>query len=389
MAFFTGYIDDEKEMNRLTTTRLTMAQALLKFLDAQYVSVDGVETKFVRGVMGIFGHGNVTGLGEALERSAGDLVYMQGKNEQGMVHAATAYAKQKNRRQIWACTSSIGPGALNMVTAAATATVNRIPVLLLPGDNFACRQPDPVLQQIEASSDYTVSAADAFKPVSRYWDRISRPEQLIAAARQAIRVLTDPAETGAVTLALPQDVQAEGYDYPDSLFEKTVHAIDRRPPAAQGLMRAAARFAASKRPLIIAGGGVHYSEAAGDLEAFAEAFGIPVAETQAGKSALPWDHPLNLGAMGVTGSLAANRAAAKADLIIGIGTRYSDFTTSSKWAFQREDVSFLNLNVNSSDGAKLGGEALIADAKEGLQALKGSCLKKAIKPGTKKANLPG
>ncbi|OME94932.1 MULTISPECIES: 3D-(3,5/4)-trihydroxycyclohexane-1,2-dione acylhydrolase (decyclizing) [Paenibacillus] len=353
----------------MTTTRLTMAQALLKFLDAQYISVDGVETKFVHGVMGIFGHGNVTGLGEALERSSGDLVYVQGKNEQGMVHTAAAYAKQKNRRQIWACTSSIGPGALNMVTAAATATVNRIPVLLLPGDNFACRQPDPVLQQIEASSDYTVSAADAFKPVSRYWDRISRPEQLIAAVRQAIRVLTDPAETGAVTLALPQDVQAEAYEYPDSLFEKTVHVIDRRPPSAEGLKRAAERIAASKRPLIIAGGGVHYSDAAKDLAAFAEAFGLPVAETQAGKSALSWKHPLNLGAMGVTGSLAANRVAASADLIIGVGTRYSDFTTSSKWAFQREDVSFLNLNVNSADGAKLGGETLIADAKEGLKAL--------------------
>ncbi|MFC3802044.1 3D-(3,5/4)-trihydroxycyclohexane-1,2-dione acylhydrolase (decyclizing) [Cohnella sp. GCM10012308] len=346
-----------------------MAQALLKFLDNQYISADGVETKFVQGVMGIFGHGNVTGIGEALERSAGELVYVQGKNEQGMVHAAAAYAKQKNRRQIWACTSSIGPGALNMVTAAATATVNRIPVLLLPGDNFAGRQPDPVLQQLEVASDYNISAADAFKPVSRYWDRIVRPEQLMAAALQAMRVLTDPAETGAVTLALPQDVQAEAYDYPDAFFARRVHVVDRRPPSAAAVERATALIAAAKRPLVIAGGGVLYADATAELAAFAERFGIPVAETQAGKSALSWDHPLNLGAIGVTGSLAANRVAAEADLIIGIGTRYSDFTTASKRAFRGEDVKFVNLNVQAADAAKLEGTALVADAKAGLAAL--------------------
>ncbi|MDG0791132.1 3D-(3,5/4)-trihydroxycyclohexane-1,2-dione acylhydrolase (decyclizing) [Cohnella ginsengisoli] len=346
-----------------------MAQALLKFLDNQYISVDGFETKFVQGVMGIFGHGNVTGIGEALERSAGELVYVQGKNEQGMVHAAAAYAKQKNRRQIWACTSSIGPGALNMVTAAATATVNRIPVLLLPGDNFAGRQPDPVLQQLEVASDYNISAADAFKPVSRYWDRIVRPEQLMAASLQAMRVLTDPAETGAVTLALPQDVQAEAYDYPDEFFVKRVHVVDRRPPSAAAIQRATRLIAGAKRPLVIAGGGVLYADATAELAAFAERFGMPVAETQAGKSALPWDHPLNLGAIGVTGSLAANRVAAEADLIIGIGTRYSDFTTASKRAFRSEGVKFVNLNVQAADAAKLEGTALVADAKAGLAAL--------------------
>ena len=328
----------------MKTVRLTMAQALLRFLDAQYVSVDGVETKFVQGVMGIFGHGNVTGLGEALERSAGSLVFIQGKNEQGIVHAAAAYAKQSNRKRIFACTTSIGPGALNMVTAAATATVNRIPVLLLPGDNFASRQPDPVLQQLEVTSDYTISATDPFKPVSKYWDRIVRPEQLLTAAPQAMRVLADPAETGAVTLALPQDVQAEAYDYPVSFFDKKVHYLDRRPPAPSALARAAGLAAGKRKPLIIAGGGVLYAEATAELAAFAEAFNIPVAETQAGKSSLPWNHPLNVGAIGVTGTLAANLLAREADLIIGVGTRYSDFTTSSKSAFGHPEVQFLNIN---------------------------------------------
>lgn len=353
----------------MTTIRLTMAQALLRFLDNQYVSVDGKETKFVQGVMGIFGHGNVTGLGEALERSAGELVYIQGKNEQGMVHAATAYAKQKNRLQIFACTTSIGPGALNMVTAAATATVNRIPVLLLPGDNFASRQPDPVLQQLEVVGDYTVSANDPFKAVSKYWDRIVRPEQLMTAARQAIRTLTDPAETGAVTLALPQDVQAEAYDYPASFFEKQVHYIDRRPPANEAVKRAAELMRGKRRPLLIAGGGVLYSSATKELAALAEAFGIPVAETQAGKSSLPWNHPLNVGAIGVTGSLAANRIAAEADLIIGVGTRYSDFTTASKSAFGHPNVQFININISGFDSSKLNGIAITADAREGLTAL--------------------
>jgi 3D-(3,5/4)-trihydroxycyclohexane-1,2-dione acylhydrolase (decyclizing) len=353
----------------MSTIRLTMAQALLRFLDSQYISVDGTQKKFVEGVFGIFGHGNVTGIGEALERSAGDLTYIQGKNEQGMVHSAIAFAKQRNRHQIYACTSSIGPGALNMVTAAATATVNRIPVLLLPGDNFASRQPDPVLQQLESAEDYTISATDAFKTVSKYWDRIVRPEQLMTAAVQAIRVLTDPTTTGAVTLALPQDVQAEAYDYPLSFFEKKVNYIDRRPAAADAVKRAAELLKGKRRPLLIAGGGVLYSSATKELAAFAEAFGIPVAETQAGKSSLPWNHPLQVGAIGVTGSLAANRLAQEADVIIGVGTRYSDFTTSSKSAFAHPDVQFININVSGFDSAKLNGTGITADAREGLLAL--------------------
>ncbi|MGO4118974.1 thiamine pyrophosphate-binding protein, partial [Rhizobium ruizarguesonis] len=247
------------------TIRLTMAQALLRFLDNQYISVDGQERKFVKGVMGIFGHGNVTGMGEALEHFQGELTYIQGKNEQGMAHAAIAYAKQKNRLEIFACTSSIGPGALNMVTAAGTATVNRIPVLFLPGDIFACRQPDPVLQQIENPADYTISSNDAFKPVSKYWDRITRPEQLMTAALNAMRVLTDPVDTGAVTLALPQDVQSEAYDYPAEFFEKRVHFVERRALSAAALARAAEAIQTKKRPLIIAGGGVHYSLATAEL----------------------------------------------------------------------------------------------------------------------------
>lgn len=353
----------------MKTIRLTMAQALLRYLDQQYISVDGVETKFVKGIIGIFGHGNVTGIGEALERSPGSLTYMQGKNEQGMVHTAAAYAKQKNRKQIYACTTSIGPGALNMITAAATATVNRIPVLLLPGDNFATREPDPVLQQLEVSSDYTISATDPFKAVSKYWDRIVRPEQLMIAVTQAMRVLTDPAETGAVTLALPQDVQAEAYDYPESFFARKVHYLDRRPPVQAAIERATEQIARGSKPLLVAGGGVLYSEASAQLVEFAEAFGIPIAETQAGKSAVSWDHPLNVGAIGVTGSLAANRLAREADVVIGVGTRFSDFTTASRSAFQHPEASFININLNSMDAAKLGGEAILADAREGLQAL--------------------
>ncbi|WP_427182267.1 3D-(3,5/4)-trihydroxycyclohexane-1,2-dione acylhydrolase (decyclizing) [Paenibacillus sp. TC-CSREp1] len=365
----------------MTTIRLTMAQALLRYLDQQYISVDGVETKFVKGIIGIFGHGNVTGIGEALERSPGSLTYMQGKNEQGMVHTAAAYAKQKNRKQIYACTTSIGPGALNMITAAATATVNRIPVLLLPGDNFATREPDPVLQQLEVSSDYTISATDPFKAVSKYWDRIVRPEQLMVAAANAMRVLTDPAETGAVTLALPQDVQAEAYDYPESFFARKVHYLDRRPPVPAAIERAVDEIARGKKPLLVAGGGVLYSQASAQLIEFAETFGIPMAETQAGKSAVAWDHPLNVGAIGVTGSLAANRLAKEADVVIGVGTRFSDFTTASHAAFQHAEVKFININLNSMDAAKLGGEAILADAREGLQALQKGLLAKQYHTG--------
>lgn len=362
------------------TIRLTMAQALLHFLDNQYILLDGKETKFVEGIIGIFGHGNVTGIGEAIEREKTRLAFIQGKNEQGMVHTATAYAKQKGRRQIFACTTSIGPGALNMVTAAATATVNRIPVLLLPGDNFACRQPDPVLQQLEVPSDYTISAADAFRPVSRYWDRISRPEQLMSAALQAMRVLTDPAETGAVTLALPQDVQTEVFDYPVEFLTRRIHVIDRRPPAKESVERAAELIAGKRRPLIIAGGGVHYSGATAELVAFAEAFDIPVAETQAGKSAISWKHPLGMGGVGVTGTAAANRLAREADVIIGVGTRYTDFTTASKSAFG-ENTSFVNLNVNGQDVVKLGGVSVAADAREGLVALRAALLGRAYRSG--------
>lgn len=353
------------------TIRLTMAQALIRFLDAQYVERDGVEHKFVNGVMGIFGHGNVTGIGEALERDAGSLVFIQGKNEQGMAHAAAAYAKQRNRLSIYACTTSIGPGALNMVTAAATATVNRIPLLLLPGDIFADRQPDPVLQQIENPMDYTISANDAFKPVSRYWDRITRPEQLMASMLQAMRVLTDPADTGTVTIALPQDVQAEAYDYPAAFFRKRVHAIDRRPPAQSALERAAALLQSKRHPVIVAGGGVHYAQATDTLREFAERFCIPVTETQAGKSVLPWNHPLNLGAGGATGTLAANRLLAQADLIIAVGSRLSDFTTASKTAFANPSADILSINVAPFDAVKMEGLPLTADAKLALESLSG------------------
>lgn len=354
----------------MKTIRLTMSQALLKFLDNQYIEVDGQERKFVKGVMGIFGHGNVTGIGEALEQDRGQLKFIQGKNEQGMAHAAMAFAKQNNRLEIFACTSSIGPGALNMVTAAATATVNRIPVLLLPGDIFACRQPDPVLQQIENPSDYTISANDAFKPVSKYWDRILRPEQLITAALNAMRVLTDPVDTGAVTLSLPQDVQSEAYDYPIEFFDKRIHYIERRSLSEQSVQRAVSVISNAKKPLIIVGGGVHYSLAVQEVIAFAEAFHIPVTETQAGKSAFPWHHPLNMGSIGVTGTLASNRLAKDADLVICIGTRMADFSTSSKSAFQNPEVSFLNINVSSFDAMKMNSHMVVADAKEALKLLK-------------------
>jgi 3D-(3,5/4)-trihydroxycyclohexane-1,2-dione acylhydrolase (decyclizing) len=353
----------------MSTTRLTMAQALVKFLDNQYVEVDGVQSKFVAGVFTIFGHGNVLGLGQALEQDSGDLVVHQGRNEQGMAHAAIGFAKQNLRRKIYACTSSVGPGAANMLTAAATATANRIPLLLLPGDVYASRQPDPVLQQIEQFHDLSISTNDAFKAVSKYWDRINRPEQLMSAAIQAMRVLTDPAETGAVTLALPQDVQGEAYDYPDYFLAKRVHRIDRRPATAAMLDDALALLKGKRQPLIICGGGVKYAGANAALQAFAERFDTPFAETQAGKSAVVSSHPLNVGGVGETGCLAANLLAKEADLIIGIGTRYSDFTTGSKWLFQHPEVQFLNLNVSPCDALKLDGVQLLADARVGLEAL--------------------
>ncbi|WP_122587029.1 3D-(3,5/4)-trihydroxycyclohexane-1,2-dione acylhydrolase (decyclizing) [Pseudomonas viridiflava] len=355
----------------MSTTRLTMAQALVKFLDNQYVEIDGVQSKFVAGIFTIFGHGNVLGLGQALEQDSGELVVHQGRNEQGMCHAAIGFAKQHLRRKIYACTSSVGPGAANMITAAATASANRIPLLLLPGDVYASRQPDPVLQQIEQFHDLSISTNDAFKAVSKYWDRINRPEQLMSAALNAMRVLTDPADTGAVTLSLPQDVQAEAWDYPDSFLQKRVHRIDRRPPSQAMLDDALALLVGKRKPLLICGGGVRYSGAAQALQAFAERFGIPFAETQAGKSAIVSAHPLNMGGIGETGTIAANRLAKEADLIIGVGTRYSDFTTASKWLFQNPDVQFLNLNVGAFDVQKLDGVQVLADAQVALQALTG------------------
>ncbi|TVY08469.1 3D-(3,5/4)-trihydroxycyclohexane-1,2-dione acylhydrolase (decyclizing) [Paenibacillus cremeus] len=353
----------------MTTIRLTMAQALLQFLNNQYIEIDGVEHKCFKGVMGIFGHGNVTGLGQALEQYKDEIHFIQGKNEQGMAHAAIAYAKQKNRLEMFACTSSIGPGALNMVTAAGVATVNRIPLLLLPGDIFASRQPDPVLQQVEYPMDYTMTANDAFKPVSKYWDRINRPEQLMTAAINAMRVLTDPAETGAVTLCLPQDVQCEAYDYPESFLAKRVHHLDRKPVATAALSRVTELLRGKKRPLLIAGGGVHYSLATEEVKQFAEEFNIPVVETQAGKSAISWKHPLGFGGVGVTGTFPANRLAAEADVIIAVGTRLQDFSTASKTAFRNPDVEFININVSQLDAYKMDGASLVADAKEAITAL--------------------
>ncbi|CAG7653692.1 3D-(3,5/4)-trihydroxycyclohexane-1,2-dione acylhydrolase (decyclizing) [Paenibacillus allorhizosphaerae] len=353
----------------MNTVRLTMAQALLRFLNNQYIEIDGLEHKCFKGIMGIFGHGNVTGIGQALEQYKDEMLFIQGKNEQGMAHAAIAYAKQKNRLEMFACTSSIGPGALNMVTAAGVASVNRIPLLLLPGDIFASRQPDPVLQQVEYPLDYTVTANDAFKPVSKYWDRIHRPEQLMTAAINAMRVLTDPAETGAVTLCLPQDVQCEAYDYPESFLAKRVHHLDRKPAATAAVDRAAELLSGKKKPVLIAGGGVHYSLATDTLREFAEAFRIPVVETQAGKSAIAWNHPLGFGGVGVTGTQAANRLAAEADVLICVGTRLSDFSTASKTAFRNEDVRFINVNVSPLDAYKLDGITVVADAKEALLAL--------------------
>jgi 3D-(3,5/4)-trihydroxycyclohexane-1,2-dione acylhydrolase (decyclizing) len=353
----------------LKTVHLTMAQALLRFLDAQYLEADGIEHKFVRGVFGIFGHGNVVGLGEALAEEKTGLAYYQGHNEQGMAHTAIGFAKQSNRKRIFAVTSSIGPGALNMVTAAGTATVNRIPVLFLPGDAFACRQPDPVLQQVEQFHDLNLTANDAFKPVSRFWDRINRPEQLLSAALNAMRVLTDPADTGAVTLALPQDVQGEAYDYPAEFLARRVHHLERRAPTEGELQRALAMIRASQRPLLICGGGVRYSEAARALKSFCARFRVPFAETQAGKGVLPWDDPWNLGGIGVTGGQAANRIAREADLLIAVGTRLGDFTTASKWLFHNPSLKVLGVNVAPFDAGKLNALPMVADARSALTIL--------------------
>ena len=346
-----------------------MAQALVRFLAAQYVERDGVEHRFVNGCFGIFGHGNVAGVGEALFEAPDRLSYYQARNEQAMVHAAVGYARMRNRLGIMACTSSIGPGATNMVTGAALATINRLPVLLLPGDIFASRPVDPVLQQLEVPGRGDASVNDCFKPVSRYWDRITRAEQLVPAALAAMRVLTSPAETGAVTVALPQDVQVEAYPYTDDFFKKRVWHVPRTEPDTRALDRAAAVIRAADRPMIVAGGGVIYSESTDALRRLVEATGIPVGETQAGKGSLPFDHPSSLGAIGATGTLAANRLAKGADVVLGIGTRWTDFTTASHTVFGNQHVHFINLNVLGFDAAKNSGLSLVGDARAGIEAL--------------------
>ena len=352
----------------MDTIRLTMAQALVRFLENQYIDVDGEVTRFVRGVFIIPGHGNVVGFGQALTQEAKELEVYQGKNEQGMAQAAVAFAKQMKRKQIFAVTSSIGPGAANMVTACGTATANNIPVLVLPGDTYACRQPDPVLQQVEHVHNLSISTNDAFKAVCRYWDRIVRPEQLMSAAISAFRTLTDPANTGAVCLAMPQDVEGEAYDYPVSFFRKRVWRLERRPATQAALEEAAEAVKAAKRPLMICGGGVRYSEAHEEFLHFAETLGIPFAETQAGKSAVDWTHPLNLGGVGVTGCSAANEIAREADLVIGVGTRYTDFTTASKWLF-KDTCKFVNINVSEFQSLKMEAIPVVADAKDALPRL--------------------
>ncbi len=347
---------------------MTTAQALVKFLDNQYVSFDGKETKFVDGIFTIFGHGIVCGLGEALDSDRGGLTVYQGKNEQGMAHAATAFAKQNNRRKIIACSSSIGPGAANMVTAAATATVNHVPLLLFPADAFSTRQPDPVLQQFEQVQSLSITTNDAYKAVCRYWDRISRPEQLMSAMINAMRVLTDTSETGAVCISVPQDVEGESYDFPEEFLQKRVHRITRLAPAPEEVADIAAILLQAKKPLVICGGGVRYSEAGETLEQFCRDFNIPFAETQSGKTACLSSNAYNLGGVGVTGNSSGNVIAKEADVILGVGTRFSDFTTGSKSLF-RTDAKVLTINTSRFDAYKLGAVKLVADAKLGLEAL--------------------
>ena len=350
------------------TKRLTTAQALVNFLRNQYVERDGKETAFFAGVWGIFGHGNVAGVGQALQQNLHFRYYLA-RNEQAMVHAATAFAKMSNRLRAFACTSSVGPGATNMITGAATATINRLPVLLLPGDIFARRNVAPVLQQLESPNSQDISVNDAFKPVSRYWDRINRPDQLPSALMEAMRVLTSPAETGAVVLALPEDVQAEAWDYPAKLFEKRLWHI-ARPMADRSLLAEAIKLiSAAKAPLIIAGGGVIYGEANAALASFVEQTGIRIAETQAGKGSLAHDQPQNLGAIGVTGTPGANASAREADLVIALGTRLSDFTTASKTAFQNPEVRFININIAEVDAYKHAALPLVADVRVVLEEL--------------------
>ena len=351
------------------TIRLTTAQAIIRFLSVQHTERDGRRQRFFAGVFGIFGHGNVAGIGQALDQMSDRIRYYQCRNEQAMVHTAAAFAKMSNRLRTLACTTSIGPGATNMLTGAAGATINRLPVLLLPGDIFANRVPAPVLQQLEAAHSQDISVNDCFKPISRYWDRISRPEQIITSLPEAMRVLTSPAETGAVTLSLPQDTQSEAFDYPTALFDARAWHIQRPRPDREVLNRAADAIRQSRKPIIIAGGGVLYSEATDALRDFAQRAGIGVAETQAGKSSIAWDHPLALGAIGVTGTLVANQCAREADVVIAIGTRLSDFTTMSKTAFANRDVRFVAINVCELDAYKHSAVPIIADARAALEEL--------------------
>lgn len=360
----------------METVRLTVGQAVVRFLVNQFVDDDGTEVRLVAGAFGIFGHGNVAGLGQALlqneidpDPDGGRMPYIMPRNEQGMVNAAAAFAKATQRRQTWMCTSSIGPGALNMVTGAAVATTNRLPVLLFPSDQFATRAPDPVLQQVEDPTSPMTAATDCFRPVSRYFDRIERPEQLVGSLMSAMRVLTDPAETGAVTVALPQDVQAEAHDFPVEMFKRRVWRIRRPMPEPDSIARAAEIIRAAKRPLVVSGGGTVYSRASQQLRAFADATGIPVSDTQAGKGAINHDHPCSVGGVGSTGAASANALADEADVVIGIGTRYSDFTTASRTQFKNPDVKFVNINVTSFDAAKHAAEMVVADAGAALEAL--------------------
>jgi 3D-(3,5/4)-trihydroxycyclohexane-1,2-dione acylhydrolase (decyclizing) len=368
----------EKAPDTEATVRLTVAQATVRFLGNQYVEHDGTRTKFFAGAFGIFGHGNVAGLGQALlqdEVTAMEggtepaLRYVLGRNEQAMVHCAVGYARQKDRLQTWAVTASVGPGSTNMLTGAALATINRLPVLLLPADTFATRVSSPVLQELELPSSGDVTVNDAFKPLSRYFDRVWRPEQLPAALLGAMRVLTDPVETGAATVAIPQDVQAEAHDWPESLFAERTWHVARPLPERSVIARAADVIRTARKPLIVAGGGVIYSDATDALAAFCERTGIPVGQSQAGKGSLPYDHPQSVGAIGSTGTTAANALATEADVVIGIGTRYSDFTSASRTAFNNPDVRFVNINVASIDSVKQGGVSVVADAREAIAAL--------------------
>ena len=360
----------------MSTVRLTVGQAIIRFLVNQYTERDGVERRLIAGAFGIFGHGNVAGIGQALLQNDLDptpegerMRYIMPRNEQGMVHAAAAYAKTTNRLSTWMCTSSIGPGSLNMVTGAALATTNRLPVLLFPSDQFATRFPDPVLQQVEDPVSPMTAATDCFRPVSRFFDRIERPEQLIPSLLAGLRVLTDPVDTGAVTIALPQDVQAESYDFPVEFFARRVWHVRRPPAEAAAIERAAAIIRDARKPLVVAGGGVIYAEASTQLRAFADATGIPVSDTQAGKGAINHDHPAAVGGVGSTGAASANALADEADVVIGIGTRYSDFTTASHTQFKNPDVKFININVAAFDAAKHSAEMVVGDARESLEAL--------------------